>query len=244
MKRYKVIVSYDGTNYHGWQVQDKHITVQEIIEKVLSKINDKPIKIVASGRTDQHVHALNQVFHFDSSLMMNPTQWQKAINRYLPADIYIKKVEAVNDDFHARYNVIAKKYEYYLNMGEYDLFSHNHIYQLNRFLDIDTMKETAIIFRGTHDFSSFCQNSLEETPNQIRTITNIQIEVTENIVKFVFVGDGFLRYMVRMIVGTLIEVGKKRLTKTDVKQMLDACDKTVCHYKAKPEGLYLSEVYY
>lgn len=244
MSRYKVLLSYDGHNYHGWQSQQRDITIQDTIQEALSIIHKQPIKIVGSGRTDAGVHALNQVFHFDSELNISEDKWPLAINTLLPKDIYIKKVEQVNSDFHARFDAIGKKYRYYLNMGEYDPFMKDHIYQLGYKLNLKLMREAANIFIGKHDFSSFCQNSYDEIADQTREIYGISITNDNDIVCFEFVGDGFMRYMVRMLVQTLIEVGKERLPIADVKMMLDACNKKACPYNAKPEGLYLVDVYY
>ncbi|MEA5027172.1 MAG: tRNA pseudouridine(38-40) synthase TruA [Erysipelotrichaceae bacterium] len=244
MTRYKVTLSYDGTAYHGWQSQKNHVTLQDTIQQAFLLFQPQPVKIMASGRTDQHVHALNQVFHFDSDIAMSEEKWKLALNAYLPDDIYIKKVEKAADTFHARYDAVKKSYLYLLNMGEYDPFRRDHIYQYNRHLDIEKMQEAALIFLGEHDFTSFCSNRIADTPNQCRTIYNISITVDQDIVRFFFEGNGFMRYMVRMLVGTLIEVGKNKLTLEQVQGMLAAADKTVCHFKAKPEGLYLVSVSY
>ncbi len=242
--RKKVTVAYDGSNYFGYQTQANVKSIQEILEQAVSEINKTKTGITASGRTDRGVHATGQIFHFDTEVNMTEEQWIKAINSHLPLDIRILKVESVNDDFHARYDVLGKKYDYYLNMGTYNLFQRNYVTQLNQKLDVEEMKDCIDVFLGTFDFSSFSGNSFEETPNQIRTITRLEILEEEEILHFVFEGDGFLRYMIRMIVGALIEVGKHRITKEDVLSIRNACSKDACRYKARAEGLYLSEVKY
>ena len=244
MSRYKATVSYDGSNYHGWQSQQQDVTIQDTIQEVLSMIHKHPVKIVGSGRTDAGVHALKQVFHFDSELNISVDKWPLAMNSLLPKDIYIMKVESVKSTFHARFDAIGKKYCYYLNMGDYDPFMKNHVYQLGLSLNLKKMRQAADIFIGKHDFSSFCQNSFAEIPDQTRDIYGISITNVNDILCFEFVGDGFMRYMVRMLVQTLIEVGKGRLTLNSVFNMLEAHNKTVCPYNAKAEGLYLVEVYY
>lgn len=244
MSKYKVTVAYDGSSYYGWQSQKDVVNIQDTIEKALSVIHKEPVRIIASGRTDRNVHAYGQVFHFETTLFLTAQQWIKAMNSNLPYDIRILDVQPVNEDFHARYDVIKKRYDYYLNSGEYNLFERNYVTQLGYTLDIDSMKEATGIFIGTHDFSSFCGNSFEETPNQVRTIEKLEIVEENNKIHFIFEGDGFLRYMVRMIVGTLIEVGKGKLSLQEVKDILEAKSKDVCRFKAPAEGLYLTEVYY
>jgi len=244
MSRYKCIVSYDGSNYHGWQSQRNHLTVQETINNVIDKLHGHHVKIMASGRTDQHVHALGQVFHFDSELKIPEGQWINAINHLLPKDIRIIDVKIVTSDFHARYSANKKRYDYFLNTNAYDLFQCDHIFQLSQKIDLKLVKEASSIFLGEHDFSSFCSNNFTDTPNQVRIIEKIDIEELNGIIHFILIGNGFMRYMVRMIVGTLIEVGKGKLTKSAVLTMLEAKSKTACRYKAKPEGLYLVEVFY
>ncbi|MDD2591291.1 MAG: tRNA pseudouridine(38-40) synthase TruA [Erysipelotrichaceae bacterium] len=244
MKRYKAIVSYDGSRYHGWQSQLNAHTIQDVIELALFKMHKHNVRIIGSGRTDKGVHALNQVFHFDSELNIDENKWSIALNSYLPKDIYIKEVKRANDDFHARYDVIEKTYHYYINMGEYDPLACDHILQLNKRLDLDLLNRAKEIFVGTHDFGSFCQNSYEEVKDQVKTIYAINMSINQDILCLEFIGNGFLRYMVRMITQTLIEAGLSKVKIEQVKMMLDACDKKICPYNAKPEGLYLVKVKY
>ncbi|MFV0479950.1 MAG: tRNA pseudouridine(38-40) synthase TruA [Anaerorhabdus sp.] len=237
-------MAYDGTNYAGWQSQPEKITVQSEIEKVLKKIVDETILIHGSGRTDAKVHATGQVFHFDSNVVIDCDSWKRAFNALLPKDIVVYDVVEVAKDAHCRRDAISKQYEYRLNMGEYNLFQRNHIYQLNQKLDVEKMKEASLYFVGTHDFSSFCANTKEEKENQVRTIFDIQLKIQGDILSIQFIGDGFMRYMVRMLVGGLIEVGRGKIEPTHLKEILDKQDKDACNYNSDPCGLYLMQVKY
>lgn len=242
MVRVKCIVSYDGSKFYGFQIQNKIRTVQGELQKALKKICEEEIIIHASGRTDAKVHAKKQVFHFDTTREMPEKQWKRAINHFLPNDIYILDSSFVSEDFHSRYSAQKKEYHYLLNMNEYNPFQTNYIYQYGRVLDIGLMKDAAKIFIGEHDFASFC--SYDQYGNTVRNIYNILIENNEGIVKFIIVGNGFRRYMVRHIVGGLIQVGAKRISKDKLQELLDSKGEKKCLFKAKPQGLYLYEVFY
>lgn len=240
--RVKCIVSYDGSHFHGFQIQEKHRTVQGEIQKALKKINEKEVIIHASGRTDAKVHAVHQVFHFDTDKPLPDTQWKRAINHFLPNDIYILEACYVSEDFHSRYSAKKKEYRYYLSTKEYSPFETNYIYQYGKSLDIDLMKEASQIFIGEHNFASFC--SYDQYGNTIRTLYSFDIHEQNGIIVFTLVGNGFRRYMVRHLVGGLIQVGAKRIEKTTLLDMLESCGEKKCLFKAKPQGLYLQEVFY
>lgn len=240
--RVKCIVSYDGSKFHGFQIQDKQRTVQGEIQKALEKINEEEVIIHASGRTDAKVHARHQVFHFDTKKNLPIEQWKRAINHFMPNDIYILSAEYVDEEFHSRYSAQKKEYHYKLSMNEYSPFETNYIYQYGRELDIGLMREAAKIFIGEHNFASYC--CYDQYGNTIRTLYELEISENDGIVTFKLVGNGFRRYMVRHIVGGLIQVGAKRIDKEKLKEMLDSCGEKKCLFKAKPQGLYLYEVYY
>lgn len=240
--RVKCIVSYDGSKFHGFQIQDKQRTVQGEIQKALKKINEEDIIIHASGRTDAKVHAIHQVFHFDTKKNLPEQQWKRAINHFMPNDIYILSAKYVDENFHSRYTAIKKEYRYYLSMNEYSPFETNYIFQYGRQLNIGLMKEAAEIFLGEHNFASFC--SYDQYGNTIRTLYSLDIQEKDGIVTFILVGNGFRRYMVRHIVGGLIQVGAQRISREILLEMLESCGEKKCLFKAKPQGLYLQEVYY
>lgn len=241
---YKCVVSYDGSAYSGWQIQPNCPSIQEQIEKALSKIHESRIMIVGSGRTDAAVHALGQVFHFESDKRLNEEQWIQALNRLLPRDIRILSVQLAKDDFHARFSAISKRYDYYITSDVLNPFLQKYMARDNRILDVEQMREAATCFLGTHDFTSFTSTKIDPRKTRIKTMTRLEIIQHEKHIQMIFEGDGFLRYMVRMMAQTLIEVGLGHLPANEVKAMLEAKDKHVCHYKAEACGLYLMKVNY
>ena len=236
-------VSYDGSNYFGFQKQNNQVTIQNVIEDALRKITKKEVVIHASGRTDAKVHAYGQMFHFDSDLNMNETNWYKALNSLLPKDIRVQKVFSVEDDFHARFNVKKKNYIYKINMGEYNLFEKDYITQVNIELDLNKIKEAASLFIGTHDYRNFCSNN-EVDADYNRTIYSIDITQNNNYLELSFKGTGFKRYMIRMIVGTIVEYAKGRIGLDYILDRLDNLEFNTTQYNIDPEGLYLNRVYY
>lgn len=242
--RYVGIVQYDGTNFVGWQAQKEGRSVEEEIEKVLSQILNTPIRIIGSGRTDAGVHALGQTFHFDT---INPIvdlhKFTYSVNRMLPKDIHILKIAMVDDNFHARYDVTAKTYFYRLYIGPYDVFSRFYSTMFLRDLDVERMKECLDVFIGKHNFQNF--TTKQEDKNDFeRTIYEFEINEVQDEILFQIVGSGFMRYMVRLIVGTLIEVGLGKMSKEDIIDLLTRSDRSISPYKAPPEGLYLAHVQY
>lgn len=245
--RYLITFSYDGTNFSGYQKQPRERTVQQELEKVLKQLNDnKKVEVHASGRTDAKVHALNQKAHFDIDVKITEEKLQKGMNSLLPEDIYIKKVEKVSDDFHARFNAIGKEYIYQINMGEYNPLERNYVYQYNKKLDIFEMERAMKYLEGTHNFKSFTKTD-EEKNDYVRTLsqTNILRDSKDlQKITLVFIGTGFLRYMVRNIVGTLIEIGEGKRKSEDIISILEQEDRTKAGKTADPEGLYLKNVFY
>lgn len=236
-------VSYDGSNYYGYQKQNNEITIQEVIENCLNKICKKPVIIHSSGRTDAKVHAYGQMFHFDTELNMNEDNWFKALNSLLPKDIRIKKVYLVDDDFHSRFNAKIKNYIYKINIGEYNLFEKDYITQINKKLNIYKIQEAIALFIGTHDFRNFCANN-EKDIDYIRTIYSIDVIEKDNYIELSFKGNGFKRYMIRMIVGTILEYSKGRIDLSYIEDRLDTVEFNTTQYNAQPEGLYLNKVIY
>lgn len=241
--RYLMTFSYDGTNYSGYQIQKNKRTIQEEIEKVLKKINhDKEIKIYSSGRTDAHVHALNQKAHFDFE-QFDVENLKYKMNKMLPNDIYIKKIEEVDNNFHARFSDKIKEYMYKINTLEYNPFEANYIYQYNNHLNIEKMKEAIVYFIGEHDFTSFTA-SKGKKEDMVRTIYDATIEEKEGIIEIKFKGNGFLQYMVRNMVGFLIEIGEGKKEPAEVEKVLNLKNRIYASKTFSPVGLYLSDVLY
>lgn len=241
--RYLMTFSYDGANFSGYQKQPKKRTVQDEIEKVLSKIFNEKIVISASGRTDAGVHAICQSAHFDSKKVISLDKLKNSMNKMLDKDIYIKDIKEVDNDFHARFNVVKKEYIYKINIGEYNPIDRNYIYQYCKNLNIDKMKEASLYLKGEHDFKSLTK-ATKEIDNYVRTIYDIDFSINNDILTIKFIGNGFLRYMVRNIVGLLISVGEEQIEPNDVKKILDAKDRTKSKKTAPSEGLYLYNVFY
>lgn len=245
--RFLMTFSYDGSKYNGYQKQPKVKTVQGEIEKVLKKLTgNKKIDIFASGRTDAKVHAISQKAHFDFDTKMEPKNIKDALNSMLPDDIYVKSIEEVSDTFHARYNVKAKEYIYKINMGEYDPIQKDYVYQYNKKLDVVEIERALKYLEGTHDFKSFTKAN-DEREDYVRTIvqTNLIRNFKQvNKITISFLGTGFMRYMVRNMVGTLIEIGEGKKKSEDIIEILEAKDRRKAGITAAPEGLYLKDVFY
>lgn len=245
--RYLITFAYDGSKYKGYQKQPKEKTVQGELEKALKKINsDKKVTINASGRTDAGVHAFNQKAHFDLKKEMPTDKLKEAINSLIPNDIHVKTVEKVSDDFHARFNVKAKEYIYIINMGEYNPIEKDYVFQYNKILDVVEMERALKYLEGTHNFKSFTKSD-DEKEDYVRTIvqTNL-IRNLKNVNKITlsFLGTGFMRYQVRNMIGTLIEIGEGKRKSEDIIAILAAEDRRKAGKTANPEGLYLKDVLY
>lgn len=245
MNRYKCIISYDGSGFSGYQVQPNKRTVQSQIEAVLAKIHKgSHVKISASGRTDAGVHAKGQVIHFDSPLSLPEEKWELALSSMLPDDISVLSVEAVDSSFHARFNAIGKEYRYFLyQSAKRDPFQRNYAYHYPYPLNLAAMKEACTYLLGTHDFSSFC-SARTEVEDKVRTIEAIEILQEEKRLCFRFVGNGFLYNMVRILVGTLIEVGSGKRRSEDIVEILEKKDRRFAGKTAPGQGLYLWKVDY
>lgn len=241
--RILAIVSYLGTNYAGWQFQPEHVSIQETIEQAISKIRNTPTKIYGSGRTDAGVHALGQTFHFDIDEERDLEKFRYSINCVLPKDIHILSLTKVNDDFHARLSAKGKVYQYVINRGEHSVFNYQTQTEFDEPLDVDDMRKCASIFEGKHCYQNFTTKE-EDEDGFVREISSISIEENHDKLVFTFTGNGFMRYMIRFLVGTLLQVGKGKLTLDEVKKALDSSERRVVSYKAEPQGLTLVKVIY
>ena len=245
--RYLITFSYDGTNFSGYQKQPRERTVQSELEKVLKQINDnKKVDVHASGRTDARVHALNQRAHFDLEIKITIDKLQKGMNSLLPDDIYVKKVEEVSDEFHARFNALGKEYIYQINMGEYNPLERNYIYQYCKKLDLIAMERGLKYLEGEHNFKSFTKSD-DDIDDYVRKISETSIvrdSKDVNKIIITFVGTGFLRYMVRNMVGLLIEIGEGKRKPEDVMDILKLEDRRFAGKTAPSCGLYLRNVFY
>lgn len=239
--------SYDGSDFKGYQKQPRGRTIQGELEGVLKKINgDKAVSVVATGRTDAGVHALNQKAHFELDNDMDIEKLLYSMNSMLPCDIHIKSIEEVSENFHARFDATGKEYVYLINMGEYNPLERKYVYQHNKKLDVVEMQRAMKYLEGTHSFKAFTKAD-EDKEDYVRTLsqTNLIRDLKDvNKITLVFIGTGFLRYMVRNMVGTLIEIGEGKRRSEEIIEILKSEDRTKAGKTANPEGLYLRNVFY
>lgn len=244
MKRIKLTVAYDGTNYCGWQIQPNGITIEEVLNKKLSKLTGEEIRVIGASRTDSGVHALGNVAVFDSETSIPPKRVAYALNQRLPEDIVIVKSEEVPLNWHPRYQNCTKTYEYHIQNAEVP----NPTTRLTRTfisysLNLERMRTAAKYLEGTHDFASFCnvRTSVEDT---VRTIYELAIQKEGDEITIRIRGNGFLYNMVRIIVGTLLRVGRGFYTPEQVKDILEARNRQAAGVTAPPKGLFLVGIDY
>lgn len=246
MQKFKCIVSYDGINYSGFQIQNNAHTIQAEIERVLRQIHKgRQIDIHASGRTDKGVHAKAQVFHFESDITMEEYNWRKALNALLPRDIFIEAIRPIGAAFHARLHAREKEYRYYvINQPDRDVFRRNNAYHEFAPLDLEKVAEACQLFVGTHDFTSFSSAKSTVKGDKIRTLYEVSFSKRGNELEFVIRGDGFLYNMVRIIVGVLLDVGKGKRQVAEIPKAFARKDRESVGMTLPPQGLFLWEVLY
>ncbi len=244
MNNVHLVISYDGSKYLGYQIQNEGKTIQKEIQIALEKIHKSVIKVDGSGRTDRGVHALDQHVCFKSNLSLDKLQWKKALNGLLPDDIYIKDVLFESEDFHPRFNALKKIYLYKISLGEYNPLLKDYVYQLGKELDLAKMEIASKYFIGTHDFRNFCSNEEIDGFSFIREVYNIEFNVCNNILEIQVEGNGFMRYMVRNIVGSLIEIGLNKKDTSIITSRLDVNNRDIIPFCAPSCGLYLKKVIY
>ena len=244
MKRIKLTVAYDGTNYCGWQVQPNGITIEEVLNKTLSKLTGENICIIGASRTDSGVHAMGNVAVFDTETTIPPERIAMSLNQRLPEDIVIVKSEEVAADFHPRYCNCSKTYEYHIINTRIPIPTKrltNYFVSYN--LNIDDMRKAATYLVGEHDFASFC-NVRTNVESTVRTVTALDILQNGNEITVRITGNGFLYNMVRIIVGTLIRVGRGFYQPEQVKEILEAKERTAAGVTAPAHGLMLMQIDY
>ena len=239
-------VSYKGTNYQGWQKQPDAPTIQGEIEKVLSHILNTEINIQGSGRTDAGVHALSQYFHFETEKELDLDRFRYSANCLLPKDIFIKSIRVVNDDFHARYSAKQKIYTYKLYFGERNPFKEGQITNIPYKIDSNLLIESLKAFEGTHNFQDFTSKE-EDEDNFVRTIYSIEFKNSKerDELDITFIGNGFMRYQIRNMVGTALAVATGKEDSEYINGHLNCeNERDICPYKAPADGLYLVDVNY
>jgi len=243
-RRIRIVLEYEGTNYSGWQVQNDRPTVQEKVEDAIEMITGGRFRVTAAGRTDAGVHARGQTAHFDTEARLSDREWIGALNAHLPEDIRVLDAREAGLDFDARRSATGKLYRYrVLTRRVAPAIDRERVWHVPVHIDEDSMREATRYLVGEHDFTSFKAAGCA-SKNPVRVLKNIDIKRDGDLLVFDLVATAFLRYMVRNIVGTLIEVGRGKLTPSDVKRILDAKDRTEAGPTAPSQGLTLVEVYY
>jgi tRNA pseudouridine38-40 synthase len=244
MRNISLLVSYDGTAYHGWQCQPNAITIQETLQKTIERITSRPVKLYGGARTDSGVHARGQVVNFHSDSGIDVKSLEKGINSLLPPDIRIRRADEVPEDFHSRYSAKSKTYVYcILNTLHNSPFYGRYAWHIRRDLDVSSMRNTIQHVKGAHDFSAFKKQ--EETyRSTVREVLRAGVARRKEFVYIVLEGTGFLRYMVRNIVGTLVWVGSGRLTKQGFLEVMESRDRQKAGPTAPAKGLFLKEIKY
>ena len=244
MRNIKLTIEYDGTLYSGWQKQNNAKTIQETIEKALSKILKAEVSITGSSRTDSGVHAKGMIANFFTDSRIPAEKFREAINTKLPDDIAIIKSEEVDLEFHARYLSKGKTYCYtIINRYEKVALYKNYSHHVREKLDLELMNKCCKMFIGKHDFSAF-KTAGSSVKTSVRTISDLHIEKEDDFIKIYVTADGFLYNMVRIIVGTLIEVGQNKRSIETVKKAINSCNREDAGYCVPPNGLILEKVYY
>lgn len=244
MKRVKLVVAYDGTNYHGWQVQDNGITIEEVLNRTISELVQEDIKVIGASRTDAGVHACGNVAVFDTESRIPGDKFSFALNQRLPEDIRIQKSCEVDADFHPRYADTVKTYEYNILNRRFELPT-KRLYAAFCYypMDIERMNQATAYLVGEHDFKSFCSAGAQ-VQTTVRTIYAVNVTKEDDMVHIRITGNGFLYNMVRIIAGTLMQVGTGLMEPEQVKEILEARDRSKAGPTAVAKGLTLVEIRY
>lgn len=244
MKRVKLTIAYDGTNYCGWQIQPNGITIEEVLNRKLSEMTGEQITVIGASRTDSGVHARGNVAVFDTESPIPAERMAYALNRKLPEDIVVVKSEEVALDWHPRYQDCTKTYEYHIWNAEVpDPTKRHTTYHVSYRLNLEKMREAAQYLVGEHDFVSFCSIH-KNVKTTVRTIYDLTVKKNAEELVIRVRGNGFLYNMVRIIVGTLLRVGRGFYTPEQVKEILEAKNREAAGVTAPPQGLMLMEIQY
>lgn len=246
MARLKCIISYDGTNFSGFQYQPDQRTVAGEFEQALSKMHKgEIIRAHGSGRTDAGVHAKGQVLHFDSPHIIPQEKWKKALNSLLPDDVYVNQVEEVSDTFHARFSAKEKEYHYFVwNEREPDIFKRHFSYHVPQDINIDKVNEACRLLEGTHDFTTFSSAKATVKGSKVRTLYHASCKRNGAELIFIFRGNGFLYNMVRILVGFLLDIGQGKRKPEEIPYLLEQKDRQLAGDTVPPQGLFLWRVIY
>ena len=247
LRNWLILLSYDGFDYHGWQIQNDKNTIEGELEKAILTLTGSAVKVFGAGRTDSKVHAINQTAHFFSDANFSAESWCSALNAVLPADIAVKYVLPVSSTFHARHSSFAKRYRYLIHNKSYPSpFNSHYSWWLRKPLNLKEMKQAARHFIGEHDFSAF-RASQCLAPSPVKTIKDLVVSPIHTpyaSIRIEVEANSFLQHMVRIITGTLVAVGEQRLFPEEIPDILQSKDRQKSGKTAPPYGLYVLKVYY
>lgn len=244
MRRIKLVVAYDGTRYHGWQFQPREITIEGALNQAISALTGEEIQVIGASRTDAGVHALGNVAVFDTESRIPGDKFAYALNQRLPADIVIQNSVEVPADFHPRHQSCRKTYEYTILNRDFPLPEYrNTAYFYYGSLDVTRMQQAAQVFVGEHDFAAFCSAGAQ-VQSTVRIIYSLEVISVGELIRIRVQGNGFLYNMVRIIAGTLLEVGKGRIDVSDISDIIESCDRGKAGPTALAQGLKLIEISY
>lgn len=247
MRNIQLVIEYDGSRYDGWQKQagnQKSVTIQDKIEDVLSKMENEPVEVIGAARTEAGVHAYKQVANFKTNTEMKVYEIKQYLNRFLPRDIAVVEALEVPDRFHASFNAVSFEYEYKISIGEVpSVFDRKYNYYCFKRPDVSKMKEAAKYLVGKHDFKAFTDNKRMKKSTE-REIYSLDVYGDQKEIVISFHGDDFWPHMVRILVGTLLEVGLSKIEPADVKTILQSKDREKAGETIDAKGLFLTEVHY
>lgn len=247
MNKYAMVITYDGSNYGGWQIQPNAISIQSLVEKALSTLCRESVAVVGSSRTDANVHALRQVAHFCVEKEVDPNKLQYSLNGILPRDIRILQIYPTSETFHARYSAKGKVYHYHLHLDPVlDPFTLLYSWHVPYKLDLSLLRKAAKYFIGEHDFTAFANESHKgaASKNGIRTLYRVDIVEEKGGIRLEFEGNGFLYKMVRNITGTLVDISRGRIPLEELPSIFSSKDRARAGATAPPHGLFLIKVCY
>jgi len=244
-KNYKILLAYDGTRYQGWESHKAgDMTIQGKVVNVIEHLAGVPVEVIGCGRTDAGVHAKGMVANVKLEVDMAPQELKSYLNHYLPEDIAVLDVSVATERFHSRYNAVGKTYCYTCYIGDTKpVFDRKYVYALDEKPDVEKMRKAAELLVGTHDFASFCANK-KKKKSTVRTVDKIEITVEGGYLKFTVHGDGFLHHMVRILVGTLLEVGWGKRDAGSMPALIASCERAQAGATAPAQGLCMISVDY
>lgn len=240
----KLVLEYDGSSYHGWQIQSNAVTVQQTVRDALRKITREDISLIGCGRTDSGVHAINYAANFRTDSAIPPEKFKNALNAQLPPDIRCKLSELTDDEFHASSSATGKTYVYkILNRPDADVFLRNYVWHYKHNINVEKMRLAASAFVGEHDFIGFAASNFT-VKTTVRTIYALDVSEKDGVITISVTGNGFLYNMVRIIAGTLAFMGNGKIDYNAAAEIIASRDRTRAGITAPPQGLFLKEVYY